>query len=747
MHRLTTILLSLILCNAIAQQDKLSPAFNFGFEQYTKGNKLPNGWFRWGADDYTLKTDSTVKHTGNYSVLIESTKDVDKNSFGCVAMSIPAEYLGKEIEIRASVRVEDIADSETGVMIRIDDKNRNVLESEHNRYKNLKGVSFWNTYSVTVPFPAKAKTIYIGAMLSGYGKMWVDDFQVLIDGKDITKAKRKAKIELKADRDHEFDSTSGIAQIPLTSKTTEDLYLLGKLWGFLKYYHPAIAKGNYNWDYELFRILPKVLASESKQQRNSLLSSWISDLGTVMPDKPFSLDSSTVKLYPDLAWLSDTSLFASELILQLNKIKNAKRTGDNYYVDISGVYGVAEFTNENPHDTLRYPDVGFQLLSLYRYWNIINYFYPYKNLFQQSWDSVLMEFIPRFVHATTELQYKQEVLLLITRINDANANILAPNPVVTAFKGINRVPVDISFVENKAVVTGFTMDKSVEKPALEAGDVILRINEKAIGDIITERTLYTPASNEIVRLRNIAIDLLRTNDSVLTITIQRGDSIKTIVAKCYARDRLYKLKNMQKKDTCFTTPAVGVAYINASCISSSYLQKVMPTLYKNKGLIIDLRGSQQESIASVLDNYLAANQTPFAYYTNSSVLSPGLFMFADKKAIGGESRRRYRGKVVVLINEQTQGLGEYNAMAFKAIAGATIIGSTTAGANGNLADVYLPGGIHSTISSIGIYFPDKTETQCVGIAPHITVFPTVKAIAAGKDELIEKAIQLMNKAE
>lgn len=744
MHRLATILLSLVLCNVFAQQDKIPPVFNFGFEQSAKGNKLPIGWFRWGSDDYTLKTDSTVKHSGNYSLLIESEKSVGKNSFGCATMAIPAGYLGKEIEVRAYVRVEDIADSETGVMIRIDDKNRNVLESEHNSYKTLKGVSFWNTYSVTVPFPPKAKTIYVGAIISGYGKMWVDDFQVLIDGKDISKAKRKAKIELKADRDHEFDLSSGIDWLPITSKTTEDLYILGKLWGFLKYYHPSIAKGNYNWDYELFRILPKILASESRQQQNTLISSWISDLGTIIPDKPTYVDSSTVKLYPDFGWLSDTSLFDAELISQLDKIKNAKRTSEHYYVDISGVNGVAEFTNENPYDTLHYPDAGFQLLALYRYWNIINYFYPYKNLFEQNWDDAFREFIPRFINAPTELQYKLEVLSLITRINDANANILAPNAVVTAFKGINRIPVDVNFIENKAVVTSFTTDESIEKSALEAGDVVLKINEKVIEDIVAERKSYTPASNETVRLRNIATDLLRTNDSVLTITVQRGDSIKTITAKCYARDRLYKLKNLQKKDTCFSTPVTGIAYINASCISNNYLQKMMPALYKSKGLIIDLRASQQESIIPVLGSCLTSGETPFACYTSSSVLLPGLFTFSDKKIVGGENRRKYRGKVVVLINEQTQGLAEYHAMAFKTVAGVTLIGSSTAGANGNLADIYLPGGIHTMISNLGIYFPDKTETQCVGIRPHITVQPTIKAIAAGKDELVEKAVQIIS---
>ncbi len=61
------------------------------------------------------------------------------------------------------------------------------------------------------------------------------------------------------DRDHQFDSGSGIALQELTPIQIDNLALLGKVWGFLKYYHPAITAGQKHWDYELFRITPPYL--------------------------------------------------------------------------------------------------------------------------------------------------------------------------------------------------------------------------------------------------------------------------------------------------------------------------------------------------------------------------------------------------------------------------------------------------------------------------------------------------------
>ena len=69
--------------------------------------------------------------------------------------------------------------------------------------------------------------------------------------------------------DKEFDSGSKINFPALSEKTIEDLELLGKIWGFLKYHHPVIAKGNYNWDYELFRILPIYLTNSCKRRSPS----------------------------------------------------------------------------------------------------------------------------------------------------------------------------------------------------------------------------------------------------------------------------------------------------------------------------------------------------------------------------------------------------------------------------------------------------------------------------------------------
>ena len=125
---------------------------------------------------------------------------------------------------------------------------------------------------------------------------------------------------------------------------------------------------------------------------------------------------------------------------------------------------------------------------------------------------------------------------------------------------------------------------------------------------------------------------------------------------------------------------------------------------------------------------------------------PGEFLSTESLQVGGDSSWSYKGKkVVVLVNELSQSNAEFTAMAFRVGDKTTIVGSTTAGADGNISYFSLPGGLRTAISGIGVYYPDGTETQGVGIVPDVEVLPTIMGIKNGRDEPLEKAIEIINK--
>ena len=109
-----------------------------------------------------------------------------------------------------------------------------------------------------------------------------------------------------------------------------------------------------------------------------------------------------------------------------------------------------------------------------------------------------------------------------------------------------------------------------------------------------------------------------------------------------------------------------------------------------------------------------------------------------------QERKEYTGKKVLLINERNMSSDETWAMAFR-LNGFTLIGTPTAGANGNIKSISLPGyKITAHFSGLGWYYPDDTQMQRTGIMPDIEVYPTMDDIMMGRDEVLEATIQYLN---
>ncbi len=96
---------------------------------------------------------------------------------------------------------------------------------------------------------------------------------------------------------------------------------------------------------------------------------------------------------------------------------------------------------------------------------------------------------------------------------------------------------------------------------------------------------------------------------------------------------------------------------------------------------------------------------------------------------------------MILVDETSVSQAEYTAMALRAAPGAIVVGSTTAGADGNVSAIPLPGGLNTMISGMGVFYPDHRPTQRIGIVPDVEAKPTIADIKTGRDEALEKAIR------
>ncbi|MBW8524818.1 peptidase S41 [Chryseobacterium chendengshani] len=716
------ILILLLIFTNFQAQKKIE---NLNFEIIE--NNFPKNWNIFGDGNAKISVDATEKQQGKYSATIESTEE---KGFKALAFTLPENYAGKKIKLSGYLKTENVSNGFAGLWMRIDPQ----IAFDNMKKIGLKGTNPWKKYEVTLEMsPENTKQIVLGALLAGKGKIWIDELKVSIDGRDISKAKVFEKIPAKVELDKEFDDGSKLSNINLDAKNTENLKNLGLIWGYLKYYHPNIAKGNYNWDYELFRLLPK-LKGNSITENDKIYISWIKNLGEFETTKIVS-DDKNIKIKADLDWITSSG-FSQELTELLLNLKYAKRSKINYYVDFFDQVNNPDFKNENPYKKMSFPDEGFRLLSLYRYWNIIQYYFPYKNLIEEDWKKVLPEFIPKFLNAKNQSEYTLAALEIIARIHDTHANIWGNNKAVNQYFGERYSSVKVSFVENKAIVTDFYKKELGKETRLQKGDIIVEVNGENIDSIIQKQLKYTAASNYPTQLREIARNLLCSNSETIHIKFLRDGIENSALIKTYT---YAEIANDEQKEF-FEMFNNDVAYLYMGSADSEKLPEIFEKIKNTKGLVIDFRSYPSDFVVFKLGKLLKPNSTEFVKFSNTNNIQPGVFTFTPSLKIPGTGNNYYKGKIAILINETTQSSAEYHTMGLRTAPNAKVFGSTTSGADGNVSKIMLPGNISTMISGIGIYYPDGKETQRVGIIPDIVVKPTIEGIKTDQDEVLEKAV-------
>ncbi len=541
--------------------------------------------------------------------------------------------------------------------------------------------------------------------------------------------------------DHRFAETSGIELTEVTSTQVDNLVTLGKVWGFLKYHHPWVTNGNGNWDFELFEVLPEVLDAQDTDEGIDAILAWCEAIGMPDPCDRCAQPPTNVHLPMDLDWIRNENSLGPDLAFFLDSVwQDRHAEGPQHYVSFHPHIGNPDFSNEANYEDLDVPDTGYRWLALLRFWNIIEYWFPYRDVIGGNWDSVLEEFIPRLASAESSDDYARTMIALIARVKDTHANLWSSLHVQPP-EGNCQLPVTVRFLEEQAVVVGVLPGHEASH-RLAVGDVLRSIDGVPTGDLVKEWSPYYAASNPPTRLRDIARNLTRGPAGNVTIEIEREGAIESLslervpITPEMAGDG----RTHDRPGDAFQMLSDGVAYLKLGAIEADRIPEYLERAKDTRGWILDIRNYPREFVVFKLGQHLVPTPTPFVRFTNAEPSNPGVFRWTPPLSLPPKPPH-YQGKICILIDEASQSQSEYTTMAFRIAPNAVVIGSTTAGADGNISPIPLPGGLRTMISGIGIFYPDMTPTQRIGIVPDIPVRPTRHGIQAGRDEVLEVALR------
>ena len=526
-----------------------------------------------------------------------------------------------------------------------------------------------------------------------------------------------------------------------------NLETLCRVWGYVKYHHPAFCDTlcRVDVDSALFALLPQVVHAD-RDTRNRHLLDWVRSLGAYTPNRvdyeqslaPLELVSTV-----DLAWTRDTILLGCDLSHLLQDLRYAER-GENYYLRMGTMengpgYHYLSLRNEKSYPTPQM-DSGLNLLTLFRLWNVIEYYAPNRSLTLHPWDEVLSTYIPLMGVETDGRCFARLYMRLIRELNDGHA--VAP---VEMLFGQRMLPVWPLQAEGRLFV-GYSGDS-----ALERGDEVVAIDGEPISERLELLREYASRSNEASLRQALRFYGLCTRRDTAEVVRRRAgacDTLRVATVPYGSVSPLYDPAQLVQPPFRLLVDSVG--YIYAGTFTREHLAEVVQTLPRTRALIIDLRTYPLKvdgALIALIGQSLRTESVVVRQALYQTLALPGLFyrqeqwLFEDFGEVAARCTEPYKGRVILLVDEMTQSNPEFQAMAFQSCPQTLTIGSPTSGANGSIVWIPLPGQMTS-FSGIGALYPDGTQPQTVGVRLDVEVLPTAEGLQAGRDEVLERALEL-----
>eukprot|EP01130_Rhizamoeba_saxonica_P007945 TRINITY_DN3211_c0_g1_i2.p1 TRINITY_DN3211_c0_g1~~TRINITY_DN3211_c0_g1_i2.p1 ORF type:complete len:783 (-),score=164.02 TRINITY_DN3211_c0_g1_i2:8-2356(-) len=450
--------------------------------------------------------------------------------------------------------------------------------------------------------------------------------------------------------------------------------------------------------------------------------------------------------YLSLFKISDNAVINSAISLVL-------QTGRGSQLGFSTAQYVRHVTEKGYQELL--PSVEYRLLSFFRLWNAIHYFYVYKDSVTIDWNELFNKYLLIFRNADSPLDYALTVAKLVNSIKD-NSNVRSPS--ILSYIGTHIPPIQLKNIDGNFIVARLFEKEGEEELDIELGDIILEIDDVNVNERKENLFFISPGSTEQAIDYWISKWLLAGEQfSPCKIKIRRGEEILEIELVRVAEPKdLRKSTGFGPYKTLEELDVNGgqIGFVDLTVLSHSEkeINESLNCMKSSSSLIIDLRGYTKGAIYRLapylIDEPVTVSQriTPFImpsslgdnlepnYHINKHIILPAL------------PKRIFSGKMIVLIDNETIGYGEESCLYIKACyPDAIFIGTKTNGSVGNLTNIILPGSILVGFSGMGYSDHSGELIQGKGFVPNITVDITPQDIGDDRDILLETAIEHLQK--
>ncbi len=651
-------------------------------------------------------------------------------------------YRGKLIRYRAAVRVTE--GGRAGLWLRVDRPNQKMGFFDNMSARPIFTLQDWQHFDINGYVDADAVRIALGVLVYS-GRALVDDASLEIVGSMPVKSVEPSR--------------------PLTDAALENLIALAKLYGIVRHFHPSDEAAAADWN---------LLAITGARRVEGAASA--ASLAATLQDV-FEPVAPTIRVYigaepprhAALAAAGDAQLtrwhnigFAtvgSQGPYRRDRPRepgSAWKASDLYGVDlgrgVKALVPLAVFADAVgtlprraaaaaapapfPAGLWSADDRATRIGDVVITWNVFRHFYPYFDVVGTDWEGVLPWALREAAADRDGGEFYTTLRKMVAELRDGHGRVTDQKGAVPG-----RVPIAAEWIEGRLVVTGLA---GAAAGQVKAGDEIVSINGTPAAAALQEaETLISGATPQWKRVRSLYEVLSGPSGQVCELTVRPiGGAASKGVRLTYEQSTVMRSDPRPTNAVAELEP--GIWYVDVTRAQDKDVDEALPKLAMAKGIVFDLRGYPR--VTPKWLRHLTAAPMRSAQWHLPVVDRPGEMTFVR----GGEwnlspLQPHLAAKKVFLTNgsaisyaESTMGIVEYDKLG-------EIVGETTAGTNGNVNPLELPGGYGIAWTGMKVLKHDGSQHHGVGIAPTVPATRTQAGVAAGRDEVLERGVAVVKK--
>ncbi|HET9580470.1 MAG TPA: S41 family peptidase [Usitatibacter sp.] len=365
-------------------------------------------------------------------------------------------------------------------------------------------------------------------------------------------------------------------------------------------------------------------------------------------------------------------------------------------------------------------------------WNVARHFYPYWSGVRVDWEQWLREWLAAQPQKQSRHQLRDELRRLIAPLGDGLSGIAdLEDKRPRAFLPISVRPLGERWV----------VEASLVPDRVKPGDIVVAVDGTPATQYFARSMKRESGSAQFVRWRAARDLCFGIGGTKVSLGLERAG--KRFDAQLdYDRNRL---AGAPRPDPIAELQP-GVFYVDLTRLQAAAFKVASASLTSARAIVFDLRGFPSPEAALVLPLWLTGPDHaqwmivprfdgPYARSTtgwstgwqlerDAALAKPAKVLLTDARAI-----RDAESLVGYFAGQKT----------------GRIVGEATAGANGNPVAATLPSGMKFIFTGTRITRHDGSIFHGEGFKPDEEVVPSVAGLAAGRDEVLERAVSEASK--